>query len=735
MMWKEYSRNYIKNNKASSISIVLAVLISALFISMITTVFYNMWADNIRRIIHEEGEWHGKLTGELSEQDIALIESHPNVEKVALKENQQGVKELLVYFQNPRTIYQELPELAEEIGLDTGRYSQAIQYHNLLLTEFYIFSPEEQKNPPLLLSFYIFFMLLVCISLILIIYHAFEMTGNERMHQLGILQSVGATPRQIRTVLIQESFMLSLLPILIGIVIGIGGCYGFLQAANYANEKLGREEASLAYHPLVFLITLCVCFITVWLAAEKAARRLSKVSALEAIRGAAGEPSTEKVRRYRLFSSLGVEWELTRKFLYVRRKAFRTSSLSLTISFLVFSIFLNFWALSELNTKYTYFERYKDTWDLMITVKGQTSMDEGLLADLRKMDGVLDCIGYQKAHAFTLLNEDVISVDLKSMGGLDALKDTGIEKRGDQYLINVPFVILDDESYTDFCQDVNLNRSAEGGVTVNKIWDNIHSHFREKEYLPYIREENQRLAVFASESEDLMEQDKIQVELNSFTDKIPDLREEYTDFSLVQIMPENKYVELSKSIPVNEAYYKIRTISEGKIAEVEKQVDKVLDGTYEYELENRKEVEEYEVVARWGYRLIVGGLCGLLACIGITNVFANTVGGIFLRKREFARYLSIGFTPGGLAKILAIEGGIIGLKPILYSLPINILFVIFMINQSEFLYRDYFSVMPLAPLIIFAGLMLLAVGLAYYIAGRKICTTDIVEGLKDDTMY
>lgn len=79
------------------------------------------------------------------------------------------------------------------------------------------------------------------------------------------------------------------------------------------------------------------------------------------------------MKSFRLFSKIwGVEGELASKSLYARRKAFRASSLSLTLSFMVFSLFLNFWVLSRVSTKYTYFERYKDTWDLMAAVKEES---------------------------------------------------------------------------------------------------------------------------------------------------------------------------------------------------------------------------------------------------------------------------------------------------------------------------------------------------------------------------
>ena len=74
-MWKVYSKNYIKNNRAASISIMVAVLISSVFISAICAIFYNMWTDNIDRLVAKDGAWHGKIIGNLTSAEINKIVS------------------------------------------------------------------------------------------------------------------------------------------------------------------------------------------------------------------------------------------------------------------------------------------------------------------------------------------------------------------------------------------------------------------------------------------------------------------------------------------------------------------------------------------------------------------------------------------------------------------------------------------------------------------------------------
>lgn len=55
MIWKEYSGKYLKDHRVSSVSIMAAAFVSSLFISFITTLFYNMWVDSVRRAAERAG--------------------------------------------------------------------------------------------------------------------------------------------------------------------------------------------------------------------------------------------------------------------------------------------------------------------------------------------------------------------------------------------------------------------------------------------------------------------------------------------------------------------------------------------------------------------------------------------------------------------------------------------------------------------------------------------------------
>ena len=87
-----------------------------------------------------------------------------------------------------------------------------------------------------------------------------------------------------------------------------------------------------------------------------------------------------------------------------------------------------------------------------------------------------------------------------------------------------------------------------------------------------------------------------------------------------------------------------------ELTALQEEVGKIVDGKYEVESENRIQDKKSNDQMIQGMMLIIGGFCVLLAVIGIGNVFSNTLGFVRQRRREFARYMSVGLTPGDMKK-------------------------------------------------------------------------------------
>ena len=95
-MWKDYSIGFIKENRASSLSVLVAVFISALFLSLLCGLFYNFWNYEIESITLTEGNWQGRITGTLEKNVVSDIENFANVKTAVVNEELSDGKNLVI---------------------------------------------------------------------------------------------------------------------------------------------------------------------------------------------------------------------------------------------------------------------------------------------------------------------------------------------------------------------------------------------------------------------------------------------------------------------------------------------------------------------------------------------------------------------------------------------------------------------------------------------------------------
>ena len=794
-MWKEYSSGYLKKNRASSISVMSAAFISALLLSLLCSIFYNLWVYEIERIKTEEGDWQGRIVGEISEQDLGRIRNHANVEAAVINEDLSAGQETVVdlYFINGRKIFEDLPHIAELV--DDDEYP-TVTYHYALLNMYLIRSAEDTA-----LRWVFPFALAVtaaaCLSLVLVIHNAFAVSMSARIHQFGILSSIGATPGQIRTCLLQEAFVLCAGPVLAGSLLGILVSMGMVAATNLLLADVeGRLVLPFGYHPLILCLSLLTTAVTLLVSAWIPARKMSRLTPLEAIKNT-GELQLKRKKNSRLLSLLfGIEGELAGNALKAQRKAMRTAALSLVFSFLAFSFMMCFITITEVSQQETYFARYQDAWDVMVTMKdtdlgdfvkltasdrqqqseAQKQSGEQKLSDeidqtwntLQTLPGVRSCTAYQKAAARRIVTPEEISAEMLAAGGFENPPAEYVSRVSGGFVVNAPLVVLDDDSFLEYC--------AQNNATTVLIRDGL------------TEDELAALAAGSLETGGRQEDgtaapDRIVGEqpvnaailpVTAYTQTPPVLREEYgtLDFhELVHFIPLSVWKEIEEQIGGAQQEMYLRILAQegttpAELAKIEVQISKFLEETPDInradgersrtaesesneehqrsehsaastgriEIENRLRALQNNERMFTGMKAVLSVFCILLATIGIGNVFSNTLGFMRQRRREFARYLSIGLTPLGMWKIFCIEALVIAGRPVLVALPVTVFGVILFIKASYLEPMLFIREAPFVPIAFFILVIFGFVGLAYWLGAKRLLDSSLAEALRDDTV-
>lgn len=759
-MWRTYAFDMVKNNPSSGMSVRIAAFISALLLSLLTGVFYNLWKYEVERIILEEGDWQSRIVGEFDEEDLEHIRSFAHVKDVVVNEKinskdskkgrynkdggekkegrQDGEGEEVVvdiYFSRYRAVFSDMPKIAESMNIAPEK----ISYHYELLA-MYLVRDSSDPKPRLLFPLFVLIMAIASFSLIMVIHNAFAITMKMRIHQLGIFSSIGAAPRQIKSFLLQEAAVLCAVPVLAGKLLGIAFSMGLIQLLNIllGKDVPGRHASVFGYHPLVFGISLAAVVITLWVSAWLPARKLSRLSPLEAIKNT-GEVHLKRKKNSRILRLFfGVEGELAGNTLKAQRKALGTASLSLVFSLLAFTIMQCFFTLSEISTRETYFARYQDAWDIMVEVKDADVENFAQIREIQGLSEVESAAVYQKAAAKTVVLEEEISEEMKAFGGFSYASVQQAVKTDVGWMVNAPLVILDDESFLAYCEQIHIPVQLCGAVVRNQIRDVTNPDFRHPVEMPYVKGEKDICILHKSGDE----KQAAEIPVLAYTTQVPVLREEYASldaYELVHFLPASLWKEIKEKIGGWEEDSYIRVLGKNheslkELDLLQNRIEEIIGPDYRTESENR--IREFEANARiiWGMKVIFGGFCVLLAMIGVGNVFSYTLGFVRQRRREFARYLSIGMTFKELRKMFCVEALVIAGRPLVLTLPPGMIAVWYMLKMSYLGTEEFLSEAPVLPIAVFILAISGFVALAYYLGWRVMGRVDLAEVLKDDTM-
>ena len=675
-MWKDYSFSYIKNNRSSSVSVLIAAFLAALFLSLLCGSFYNLWKYEVERIEIEEGNWQSRIEGTFDRDGVEALKGFATLKNVTVEDGSIWLR-----FERMWDVLGDTPKIARLLGVS----EEKISYHYGLLA-MYLIRDGRDTAQRMVFPVVLLVTVLAAVSLIVMLHYPFAVSMNARVHQFGIFSSIGATPKQIRACLMQEAAILCTPPILAGTLLGILGSRGLVCLSNQLGSGVpGRHEAVFGYHPLILALTLLAIVLTVGISAWMPARTVSRLTPLEAIRDM-GELKLKRRKHSPILRKLfGVEGELAGNAWKAQKKALRLASFSLTISLMAFILMLCFFTMSEISTRETYFERYQDIWDLYVTVKDTEVDSVEQLSEIRSLSGVERVIGYQKAAAKSMIGEEDLSEELKALGGLEGAEESSVQRTEDGYLINAPILILDDASFLAYCEEQGIPETLDGAVIFNRIRDVTNPDFRHPRYLPYTKGENETALLKSADGEKT-----VQISVLAYAETLPALREEYGNidyYEMVHIVPASLWREIKGEIGGAEKDSYLCVLGEGTatlegLQELGTEVGNILETRYTVESENRIQEQLDNDRQIQGMKLIFGGICVLLAVIGIGNVFSNTLGFVRQRKREIARYLSVGMTPGEIRKMFAIEALIIAGRPILLSAVLTALAVWGMLRMS-----------------------------------------------------
>ncbi len=667
---------------------------------------------------------------------------------------------LTVYlrFNHPINIYKVLPQIAEDTGLVKNEYGKyPVSYNDELLMLYGISDMDTSSLQILAIIVAVLIVVTLAImAFVLIIYNAFSLSANSRIKELSILKSIGASPGQIKYSVLYEGILLYLIQLPFGILIG----YAFSNVVlSKVNEILSVTEdyrkINIHFSWVVLLASIIISLITVLISAYIPARKISRVSAIDGI-----SENTEVKVQHKLFKRkkkavlksnhksllgklFGIEGELAGTQFAFNKKSLKISIFSLSICFILTAGYISI--ISILNTVTS--KNDEDfNHDMTVNLNIMDEPNEEMIQRIMNLPESRDSVLSRKVKMSTFVNKSDESEEFRNAGGFDSVVNRhGVLNEEDGYRILTNLVGLSDCSFKKYCNDIGTDykKYYDGNETYGIVLDSTFHENKNTKALEKISLLNTK------PSDNLILYEKVEDDMDTdynISVKVGDvIHDSPCDFGggkyrINVIVPMNTYKNIVENFDKKrQMEYSFITINllvgDEKSMEAKEKLTKICDsyiGSDDFSISSLLEEKNHNELVQKAIRYGVYAVAIMIGTIGVVNAFSTIINNLNLRKREFAMLESIGLTPGGLNKMLSLEGTLFAFVPIIISIPIVLLICVFMLNLTHMSWSEFISVFPIGSILIYSLVIFGAIFLSYWISSRIIKKNNIIETIKDE---
>lgn len=563
--------------------------------------------------------------------------------------------------------------------------------------------------------------LIIILTSVYCIKNSFNISITEKIRQYGMLASVGATRRQIKSSVKTEAAMLGVVGIPVGTMSGILASLILVKVVNALSA--GWLNFALSFHTSLpaLILAVILSIATIYFSATGSARRAAKVTPLEAIRNTKEiKIKSAKLKTPAIIGRIwGIGGVISYKNIKRNKKKYRTTVTSIVIcsvTFIVISYFMSM-AFSMVGMSYASADyniginmSYKK--DIHIDIEKLSKLVSGI----EGVDDYLVGAGY---------DFDVDKPEYtKEYGEYCRQLYDDSEDVSQMFLITV----LDDKSYDKYASDAGIKNAAAGAILVNKgtfdVYNENSSKYVKKEMELYKYKAGDTIECGYNVYDDASSDDNaaegdtesstddnnaveggteistednsgyvdeetinngvrktVDVTIAGVTDKVPIGYKGYSNTLL--FMNQKGFESLwgdgknGNEIKPGYASYSAYVVAENA-DEYQDTFEKETEGNPEYsqisfyvsnlDKQMRDEKSLFTLLGVFAYGLIV-----VIALIGITNIINTLSTGMELRSREFATLRSIGMTNKQFVGMVRLESVFISVKALVIGVPLGIL--------------------------------------------------------------
>lgn len=575
-------------------------------------------------------------------------------------------------------------------------------------------------------SLAVIIIIIVMLASVFVIRNSFAISITEKTSMYGMLASVGATKRQIRRNVLFEGFILGLIGIPLGILLGLGVNAILITILNSVlGDMLNGAKFVFVTPTIPIICAIVLSAVTIFCSSFFIALRASRIPPLVAIRGNKDikVKNNKPYRTSKLTKKLfGVGGEIASKSLKRSRKKYRTTVISIVVSvamFIAVSAFMDYGM--------TYTEHYYGKPDYSYMVSGIDTKQAQTIEKMPEIENYLT-VGLQYGHVSA-------DVPVNECGenflydNADGTKSFGAE-----------FLEFEHDTFVQICRELELDyNKVKGGVLVYSqvTPDNSESGNSSKPMKLFGKTAPTKFTVYGNDDNG-NELIAGKLKVSSVFDKIPKSADsvigEGTIFGQGLIIGEQGVI--SPQLGEHECYITLYANTSNHTSltnRIESMPSTGDSESYISIFDYEENVRQFNAVM-----LIVGifvyGFIGVISLIGMTNIFNTISTNMQLRSKEFASLKSIGMTKKEFNRMIRLESLMYGIKSLLIGIPLGVLgvFAIFSAFSRGSVPMSF--VFPWKAILISIAAVIIVVWLIMKYSISKVNKQNIIETIRNDNI-
>ncbi|MCM1025514.1 MAG: ABC transporter permease [Roseburia sp.] len=550
-------------------------------------------------------------------------------------------------------------ELAEKNAADIG--GQVSSFHSALLFYYGVTAGKGMRK--LFLSVVCIILLLCAVSAAMIS-NVLSISLQERIKQLGILSSIGATKKQKRASIRLEAFFLGVVGIPMGLIAGIGLAFLVLLLIRQTFQTafaVGSIRLTLRFPVWILLLCAASGMTALIFASAAPGRMAGKVTVIEVIRQSNIYRVKKKKLPHKGLASVvfGVYGALASRNIRRNPKRFRAITGSV---FLAVVIGLSLYSLADFMTYQVSMDMREDgsRYTDVITVLQYKELPEAIKG-LSGENISADISWYLARYLTTTVEKTQINPDM-------------IGYFSDENMAEIYAVGLDQEHFAELCRENDFDASAcdpasNRGILINAATGNYG--VSQKSVVagsPFRIESGASLRLDLDEAKlpEIIVQDVI----NGENAKYQSL---FVRDRAILVLPLSCFDWMLDNDTY--VYVNISTSQHRETAECLTDMGYFQTMDVAAATENMRQIYLILKLSVCIFAVLMILMIGLNVC----NTMSDT---IYVRRSEFAVLRSVGMTTKGLNRMLLLEAALYGIKALVLALPVSLIIHFVLYYQS-----------------------------------------------------